>query len=138
VTLGIIVNNTQTVQEAQSQINTVNNAIISAMEKLGIQKEDISTSNYSISPNYNYEIGAKEKDILTQFLVESVVMSLIGGLIGIALGISGAFLISLVANIPFVVSIPAIIIAVGYQLLSELCLGHILQGVQQNYLLSML
>ncbi len=68
-------------------------------------------------------IGAKEKDILTQFLVESVVMSLIGGLIGIALGISGAFLISLVANIPFVVSIPAIIIAVGVSTLVGIVFG---------------
>ncbi len=58
-------------------------------------------------------IGAKEKDILTQFLAEAVVMTSIGGLIGIALGIAGAFLISLVAGIPFVVSIPAILVAVG-------------------------
>lgn len=58
-------------------------------------------------------IGAKEKDILTQFLVEAVVMTSIGGLVGIVLGISGAFLISVVAGIPFVLSVPAIAIAVG-------------------------
>ncbi|MGE5042450.1 MAG: ABC transporter permease [Candidatus Levyibacteriota bacterium] len=58
-------------------------------------------------------IGAKEKDILTQFLVEAVVMTLTGGVVGIALGISGAFLVSLAAKIPFVISIPAILIAVG-------------------------
>lgn len=57
-------------------------------------------------------IGAKESDILTQFLIESVVMSLIGGIIGILLGISGAFLVSVIVNIPFVLSIPWIIIAV--------------------------
>lgn len=58
-------------------------------------------------------IGAKRKDILTQFLMEAVVMTLIGGLFGIAIGITGAYIISLVANIPFVVSLPAILIAVG-------------------------
>ena len=58
-------------------------------------------------------IGAKQKDILNQFLMESVVISLVGGVIGIAVGIGGAFLVSLVAPIPFVVSIPAIVIAVG-------------------------
>lgn len=58
-------------------------------------------------------IGAKEKDILTQFMVEAVVMTSIGGFIGIILGIAGAFVVSLVANIPFVVSIPAVLIAVG-------------------------
>src|SRR5690606_23854357 len=36
-------------------------------------------------------IGAKQKDILTQFLMESVVMTLIGGIIGILLGVAGAF-----------------------------------------------
>lgn len=58
-------------------------------------------------------IGAKQVDILAQFLVESVVMTLIGGLVGIAIGIGGAFLISLIAHIPFVISIPAIFLAVG-------------------------
>jgi putative ABC transport system permease protein len=57
-------------------------------------------------------IGARNIDILTQFLVESVVMSLSGGIIGIILGISGAFIVSIFANIPFVISLPWIIIAV--------------------------
>ena len=57
-------------------------------------------------------IGAKEKDILTQFLIESMVMSGVGGIIGIVIGISGAFLISLVVGIPFSLSIPAIFAAV--------------------------
>ncbi len=68
-------------------------------------------------------IGAKGKDILTQFLVESIVMSLIGGLIGIIIGISGAYLISLVANIPFVLSVPAILIAVGVSTLVGVAFG---------------
>lgn len=58
-------------------------------------------------------IGAKEKDIMMQFLIESVVMTLCGGVIGILLGIGGAYLIAKGVNIPFVVSIPAILIAVG-------------------------
>ena len=68
-------------------------------------------------------IGAKQKDILTQFLVEAVVMSLTGGIIGIVLGISGAYLVSLVAHIPFVLSIPAIIIAVGVSTLVGIVFG---------------
>lgn len=68
-------------------------------------------------------IGAKQKDILTQFLVEAVVMTLIGGIIGIVLGISGAYLISLAANIPFVLSIPAILVAVGVSTLVGVVFG---------------
>lgn len=68
-------------------------------------------------------IGAKQKDILTQFLIEAVVMTLLGGVIGIVLGISGAFLISTAVGIPFVVSIPAIIIAVGVSTLVGIVFG---------------
>ena len=57
-------------------------------------------------------IGAKEKDILTQFLFESVIMSLSGGVIGIIIGVVGAFLISLLVGRPFPLNIPAIFIAV--------------------------
>lgn len=68
-------------------------------------------------------IGAKESDILTQFLVEAMVMSLIGGVIGIILGVGGAFLVSLAFNIPFVLSIPAILIAVGVSSLVGIVFG---------------
>lgn len=55
VEVGISVNNAAKVDDAQNHINEVNNKIISAMKKLGIAKEDIKTSNYSIYPNYSYE-----------------------------------------------------------------------------------
>lgn len=68
-------------------------------------------------------IGAKERDILTQFLIEAVVMTLLGGLIGIILGVSGAFIISVVVGIPFVLDIAAIIIAVGVSTLVGVVFG---------------
>lgn len=68
-------------------------------------------------------IGAKERDILTQFLIESVIMSLIGGIIGIALGIGGAFIISLAFKIPFVVSFGAVLIAAGVSTLVGIIFG---------------
>lgn len=60
VTVGILVNNVDSVESAQSQINETNNAIASAMEELGIADEDISTSNYSINPDYNFDSGRNE------------------------------------------------------------------------------
>ncbi len=39
-------------------------------------------------------IGARERDILLQFLVEAVVLSAMGGLLGVALGVGGGFLLA--------------------------------------------
>lgn len=58
-------------------------------------------------------IGARDKDILTQFLIEAIVLTLIGGLIGMSLGIGLSFLISGFMDIPFVVSLSSILFAVG-------------------------
>ncbi|MEV9650913.1 ABC transporter permease [Bacillus aerius] len=49
-------------------------------------------------------LGATRAQILVQFLIESVVLTLIGGLLGIALGFGGASLVSLFAGWPSLVS----------------------------------
>lgn len=56
-------------------------------------------------------VGAKSRDILTQFLVESVVLCLAGGLVGILIGILSSKVISGVLNWPTFVSIPAVALA---------------------------
>ena len=68
-------------------------------------------------------IGAKDTDILNQFLIEAIVMSLIGGIIGIVLGILGALGVSAIVGIPFVLSIPWIIIAVVASTLVGIAFG---------------
>ena len=50
-------------------------------------------------------------------------MTLIGGFIGIFLGIVGAYSVSAILGIPFVVSIPAILIAVGVSTLVGIIFG---------------
>lgn len=57
-------------------------------------------------------VGAKRRDILTQFLIESVVMTVSGGAIGIVIGVTFSFAISTVVGIPFVVSVGWILLAV--------------------------
>ncbi|KUP33164.1 sporulation-delaying-protein transporter subunit SkiZ [Bacillus halotolerans] len=49
-------------------------------------------------------LGATRGQILTQFLIESVVLTLIGGLIGIGIGYGGAALVSAIAGWPSLVS----------------------------------
>ena len=57
-------------------------------------------------------IGARRRDIMTQFLLESVVMSLVGGVFGVLLGIGIYALVTLfVGEMPFVVNGNAILIS---------------------------
>ena len=50
-------------------------------------------------------IGAKQSDILIQFLIEALILSTIGGLIGTTTGLSGVFLLSLITPLPASVGI---------------------------------
>jgi putative ABC transport system permease protein len=59
-------------------------------------------------------IGARGKDILTQFLIEAVTLSLIGGLIGIALGVGGSMAMSMFGEWPMIVEINSVILAFGF------------------------
>lgn len=66
-------------------------------------------------------IGARGRDILRQFLIESVVLSCIGGAIGLALGTGMSMAATLLINAykpgtqwPMVVSIPAALVAMGF------------------------
>ena len=56
-------------------------------------------------------IGATKEDIIYQFLLEAVGISLVGGLLGVGLGIVGAKIIASYANIPTVISIWSIFLS---------------------------
>ncbi|HEY9162032.1 MAG TPA: ABC transporter permease [Desulfomonilia bacterium] len=56
-------------------------------------------------------IGAFEKEVLMQFLVESVVLSSLGGLTGIILAIVGSILLSSLLKVPFVFNLEIVVIA---------------------------
>jgi putative ABC transport system permease protein len=49
-------------------------------------------------------VGARARDVLVQFLIEAVVLSVAGGMIGIGLGIAGAFIFARVSDWPALVS----------------------------------
>lgn len=58
-------------------------------------------------------IGATQKDILSQFLIEAVILSAIGGIVGTGLGVSGIFLIAAFSPFEAGVSVSAVLVAVG-------------------------
>jgi len=56
-------------------------------------------------------IGARQRDIMWQFLIESVVMSIVGGCIGIGLGIFASYLSSVYGNLNPIVSVGSILMS---------------------------
>jgi len=54
-------------------------------------------------------IGALEREVLLQFLVEAVVLSSVGGVIGILLALTAAVLASGALQVPFVLNVPIIL-----------------------------
>ncbi|HBC46678.1 MAG TPA: multidrug ABC transporter substrate-binding protein, partial [candidate division Zixibacteria bacterium] len=56
-------------------------------------------------------VGARGQDIMIQFLAESIVLSVIGGIAGIVVGVLSAKLISAILHWPVLTSIPAVAVA---------------------------
>jgi putative ABC transport system permease protein len=68
-------------------------------------------------------IGAKKRDIRTQFLVEAVTLALLGGVIGIVTGLSASALISFLAKWSTLISPMAIVLAFGFSALVGVFFG---------------
>ena len=66
-------------------------------------------------------LGAKKKRIRRQFLTEAAVLTSLGGIIGVALGIGAAHLISASSGVPVAIDIPATVISVAF----SMCIGII-------------
>jgi putative ABC transport system permease protein len=58
-------------------------------------------------------LGAKKKDIISQFLIEAIILTFAGGVIGMAIGILASYIISKIISLPFAVSPGAIALAIG-------------------------
>ncbi len=61
-------------------------------------------------------IGARARDILTQFLIEALVLSLLGGITGILFGVVGSRVISSIAKWPTIITAFSIILSFGFSI----------------------
>lgn len=68
-------------------------------------------------------LGATYSVIVTQFLIEAVVISLMGGIIGIVLGIGSSKLIGLASGMSTVISIPTIVMSFAFSMAIGLIFG---------------
>jgi len=57
-------------------------------------------------------LGAKKKTIIAQFLIEAVILTLVGGLIGMIIGVIASLIIARAINLPSVISLRAIVLAI--------------------------
>jgi putative ABC transport system permease protein len=70
-------------------------------------------------------IGARRRDILRQFLSEAIVLCLLGGLAGVAIGIGATQAIATWAEWPVLISSTTVTIALAAAALTGICFGFL-------------
>lgn len=96
----------------QQKTKDVFNIVLSAIAGISLLVGGIGIMNIMLASvlertreiGIRMAIGAQKKDIVMQFLFESVLISLTGGVIGVILGVSGAYLVDKLADIHTIVS----------------------------------
>jgi putative ABC transport system permease protein len=68
-------------------------------------------------------IGAKQSNILTQFLIEAIVLSLAGGVVGLILGEIAAFFLAAIGDWVFSIRLDTVGLALGFSLLVGVVFG---------------
>ena len=105
----------------QQRTNDIFNYVLGAIAGISLLVGGIGIMNIMLASvlerikeiGLRLSIGAQKSDVVQQFLFEAVMISVSGGLIGVGLGVSMAFIISNLANIPTVISVTSIILAFG-------------------------
>ena len=70
-------------------------------------------------------IGARKRDIMSQFVTEAVVISIAGGIIGVVLGVSLSLLVSVFTDVSTYVRLYSVIIAFAFSVLVGIVFGYL-------------
>ncbi len=117
--------------EQQQRTKDIFNLVLSAIAGISLLVGGIGIMNIMLASvlertreiGTRLAIGAKKDDIIAQFLFEALLISLSGGLIGIALGVLGSYLIEWLAEIKTIISWVSILISFGVASATGLVFG---------------
>src|ERR1041385_6562886 len=128
--LAMMVNNDFTIrpqteiQEASSGTSKIMTTLLASIASVSLIVGGIGIMNIMLVSvtertreiGIRMSIGARRTDILLQFLIESIVLSLLGGFIGVGLGVTGSKLVSTLAGWPTFISANSIVLAVFFSM----------------------
>lgn len=105
----------------QQRTNDIFNYILGAIAGISLLVGGIGIMNIMLASvlerikeiGLRLALGAEKKDIVQQFLFEAMMISVTGGVIGVALGASMAYIISNIADIPTIISLASIGLSFG-------------------------
>ncbi|MFT6867879.1 MAG: putative ABC transport system permease protein [Cyclobacteriaceae bacterium] len=105
----------------QQRTNDIFNYVLGAIAGISLLVGGIGIMNIMLASvlerikeiGLRLSIGAQKSDIVYQFLFEAMAISVTGGLIGVILGVTIAYLISNLADIPTVITIGSIVLSFG-------------------------
>jgi putative ABC transport system permease protein len=105
----------------QQRTNDIFNYVLGAIAGISLLVGGIGIMNIMLASvlerikeiGLRLAIGARKSDVVQQFLFEAIMISVTGGLIGVTLGISMAFVVSEVADIPTIITFSSIILSFG-------------------------
>ncbi|MBY0434283.1 MAG: ABC transporter permease, partial [Cyclobacteriaceae bacterium] len=105
----------------QQRTNDIFNYVLGAIAGISLLVGGIGIMNIMLASvlerikeiGLRLSIGAQKSDIIQQFLFEAVMISVSGGIIGVILGASMAYIISTLAGIPTIISFTSIVLSFG-------------------------
>ncbi|MFZ6013889.1 MAG: ABC transporter permease, partial [Bacteroidota bacterium] len=105
----------------QQRTNDIFNYVLGAIAGISLLVGGIGIMNIMLASvlerikeiGLRLSIGAKKSDVVQQFLFEAVMISVSGGIIGVILGVSMAYIVSEFANIPTIITFSSIVLSFG-------------------------
>ncbi|MEJ1236638.1 ABC transporter permease [Chryseolinea sp. T2] len=105
----------------QQRTNDIFNYVLGAIAGISLLVGGIGIMNIMLASvlerikeiGLRLSIGAKKSDVVQQFLFEAIMISISGGVLGVLLGVTLAFLVSHFGNIPTIITLPSILLSFG-------------------------